>query len=450
MTSVPISRRSALVAAISSPMWLAACGGGGGGDSGGSGGDTIIRAINLTTDLPSADLYVGDVKQFSALATDAITNNITLVANTYSVNVKAAGDSTALFTGSYSLSKDQKYTTVIWGRKSSLRVSTIGESEDSANVTAGNSRIRVFNATVDLGAVDVYITPLPVNPNDPPTPSRSALASGTLAGYVDFGIGAYSVLVTGAGDPFDVRLSIPAITVTDKQYYTLVLTQAGIGGVLLNGTLIAQQAASTAFKNNKARVRLAASVAGGALVSVTLNGAATPTFANYRSPTARGSGDYVLVDAGDIAVTATANGTAFGAGTNTFAVGQDYTLLAWGAANAPQLALLTDDNRPPANTAFAKIRLVNGLANSGLATILLNASQTPSQTKDVEPGHASAYANLTASGIAMIQALSNQQSDPLFTLSTTNNISLLVPQGVYTLFLVDGGSAPAGRLTKDR
>lgn len=449
MTSVPISRRSALLATISSPMWLAACGGGGSGDSG-SGGDTIIRAINLTTDLPSADLYVGDVRQFSALATDALTNNITLVANTYSVNVKAAGDSTALFTGSYTLSKDQKYTTVIWGRRSSLRVSTIGESEDSANVTAGNGRIRVFNATIDGGAVDVYITPLPVDPNDPPTPTRSGLTSGTLAGYTEFAIGNYAVLVTGQGDPFDVRLNIPSITLTDKQYYTLVLTQAGVGGVLLNGTLIAQQAASTPYRNNKARVRLAASVAGGALVSVTLNGAATPTFANYRSPTARGSGDYVLVDAGDVAVTATANGTAFGAGTRTFAVGQDYTLLAWGEAGAPQLELLNDDNRPPANAAFAKIRLINGLANSGLATILLNASQTPSQTKDVEPGHASSYANLTASGIAMIQALSNQQSDPLFTLSTTNNISLLVAQGVYTLFLLDGGSAPAGRLTKDR
>jgi hypothetical protein len=447
MTSVPISRRSALLATISSPMWLAACGGGGGGD-GDSGGDTIIRAINLTTDLPSADLYIGDAKQFSALAPDALTNNITLVANTYSVNVRAAGDSTALFTGSYSLAKDQKYTAIIWGRRSSLRVSTIGESEDSANVPSNNGRLRIFNATVDGGSVDVYVTPLPVNPNDPPTPTRGALTSGTLAGFTDFTVGSYSVLVTAAGDPFDVRLNIPAITLTDKQVYTLVLTQAGVGGVLMNGTLIAQQAASTSFKSNKARVRLAASVAGGALVSVSLGG--TPTFTAYRSPTARGSGDYVLVDAGDIAITATANGTAFGAGTRTFVVGQDYTLLAWGPANAPQLELLADDNRPPANNAFAKIRLVNGLANSGLATILLNASQTPSQTKDVEPGDASAYANLTASGVAMIQALSNQQSDPLFTLSTTNNISLLVAQGVYTLFLLDGGSTPAGRLTKDR
>ena len=445
MTSVPISRRSALLATISSPMWLAACGGGGGDDDG---GDTIIRAVNLTTDLPSADLYVGDVKQFGGLVTDVLTDNRSLAANTYSVNVKSVGDTTSLFTGSYSLAKDQRYTAVIWGRKSSLRVATIGESEDGANVSAGASRIRVFNATIDGGAVDVYITPLAVNPNDPPTPTRAALASGSLAGFTELGIGTYAVLVTGQGDPFDVRLSIPAITLAEKQYYTLIFTQAGIGGVLLNGTLIGQQAASVSAKNNKARVRLAASVAGGALVSVSLNG--TPTFTNYRSPTARGSGDYVLVDAGDIAVTATANGTAFGAATRTFAIGQDYTLLAWGAAGAPALEQLSDDNRPPTNSAFAKIRLVNGLANSGLATILLNSSQTPSQTKDVEPGHASAYANLTASGIATLQALSNQQSDPLFTLSTTNNISLLVAQGVYTLFLVDGGSAPAGRLTKDR
>jgi Domain of unknown function (DUF4397) len=449
MTSVPISRRSALLATATSPFWLSACGGGG-SDSGdgGSGGDTFVRAINLTTDLPSADLYIGDVKQFSALNTDVMANNIMLVANTYSVNVKSAGDTTALFTGSYSLSRDQKATAVIWGRKSSLRVSTLGEAFDTANLTAPNCQIRIFNATVDGGAVDVYITVLPVDPRDPPTVTRGGLVSGALAGFTDFAAGTYSVLVTGQGDPYDVRLSIPAITVTEKQFYTLVLTQAGVGGVLLNGTLIAQQAASVSAKSNKARVRLVASVAGGALVTASLGG--TTAFSDFRSPTARGSGGYVLVDAGDTAVSATANGTAFGVGTKTFAVGQDYTLLAWGPANDPRLDLLADDNRPPSTAAFAKIRLVNGLSGSGLASILLNSSVTPNQTSDVAGGEASAYANLTASGISTLQATSNQQSDPLFTLSSTNNISLLVAQGVYTLFLLDGATDPTGRLTKDR
>lgn len=449
MTSVPISRRSALLATATSPFWLSACGGGDGGNGDGvTGGDTYVRAINLTTDLPSADLYIGDVKQFSALVTDALSENIKLVGNTYTVNVKSAGDTAALFTGSYTLAKDQKSTAVIWGRKSSLRVSTLGENFDAANLTEPNCQIRVFNATVDGGAVDVYITVLPVDPRDPPTAVRSGLVSGSLAGFTDFAAGTYSVLVTGQGDPYDVRLSIPAITVTSKQFYTLVLTQAGVGGVLLNGTLIAQQGTKVTAKSNQARVRLAASVAGGALISASVAG--TTEFTDFRSPTARGSGGYVLVDAGAVAVSATANGTVFGAGTKTLEVGQDYTLLAWGPANAPQLELLSDDNRPPTTASFAKIRLVNGLAGSGLASLLINNSQTPNQTSDIEGGATSAYANLTASGISTLQATSNQQSDPLFTLSSTNNLSLLVTQGVYTLFLLDGASGPTGRLTKDR
>ena len=155
MTSASFSRRLALLATIACSLALSACGGKGGGSS----GQTNVRALNLTSDLPTLDLFAGDTKLFSSVATDALTASNALDANTYTLNVKNSVDSTTLLTGSYSLSKDAHYTAVVWGRQTALRLSTLPEDEDPVGITdANNTRVRMFNATTDTGTLDVYIT----------------------------------------------------------------------------------------------------------------------------------------------------------------------------------------------------------------------------------------------------------------------------------------------------
>ncbi len=444
MTSAIFSRRLALLATLASSLWLAACGGGGGGDGGGS---SNLRAINLTTDLPSADIFTSDTRRFSALTTDTLASNVSLEAATYTINVKAANDAAALYTGAFSLSKDQNYTAVVWGRQASLRVSTIGETEDAAGIAEGNTRIRMFNATLDSGTVDVYVTTSDVDLNDVP-PTQPTLTAGTLAGFRELTAKSYRIRVTGPGDPNDVRLDMPVAALANKKFYTLVLTQAGNGGVLLNGTLIEQQGARVSAKNNKARVRLAASVAGGGLVSATIGG--TAVFTNYRSPRVLGSGGYAQVDGGDVNVTINVNGSNIFNNTQTLAKGGDYTLLAYGAAASPQFKLVADDNRLPSTTTRAKLRLINGLDGTDLTSLLLD-SQSFAQTSDIASGVASAYASVTATGTARLDVTSALVSDPLFTQTVASTAqSLLTAQGVYTVFILDGSATPAGRLTKDR
>jgi hypothetical protein len=452
MISALFSRRLAFAAVLAASMCLAGCG----GKSGSGGGSSTVRTINLTSDLTRADVLVGGNLQFPSVAADTLSGTVTVDANTYAIDVKnvAADGGAALFTGSYSLSKDQYYTAVVWGRVASLRVSTLGESEDSTGISSGNTRIRSFNATIDSGTVDVYITLAGVNLNDV-APTQSTLTTGTLAGFREITAGTYRIRVTGSGDPSDVRLDIPAVTLTEKQFFTLVLTQSGSGGVLLNGTVIAQQADKSTFNNTKARVRLAASVAGGGVVSASIGG--NSVFSNYRSPRVLGTGGYALVDSGTVNVNV---GVAFDgvAGTatisnqsRTLVAGSDYTLLAWGTGAAPQLTLLTDDNRLPATTTRAKLRLVNGLSTSDLVSVLLD-SQTFSQTSDIPGGIGSTYASVTAAGTSNLQVTSAQKSDPLYsqTVATSSTTSLLQPSGVYTMFILDGGTLPAGRLTRDR
>jgi hypothetical protein len=40
--------------------------------------------------------------------------------------------------------------------------------------------------------------------------------------------------------------------------------------------------------------------------------------------------------------------------------------------------------------------------------------------------------------------------DPLFTLTAATSSNLLQAQGVYTVFMLGGQTAPAGRLSRDR
>lgn len=440
MTSAFFSRRLALLAALASTALLAACGGGGGDGP----GNTNLRAINLTTDLPSIDVFTGDTRRFSALAPDAVAASISLEANTYSVVLKKANDAQALLTRSFSLAKDQNYTAVVWGRETAPNISALPEDEviDNNVVTENTARVRFFNATTDTGSLDVYITAAGTELGSA-QPVQTALTSGSLSGFRDVSSGTQRLRVTGAGDPNDVRLDIPNFTVTGRKFFSLVLT-AGAGGVLVNGTLIEQRAAVTPLKNANARVRIVAGVAaagnvGASLGSSTLVGA-------LRSP---GVGPYTLVPSGAQNLTVRVNGSVISSATRTFAPGADYTVLAYGAENAGTVSLITDDNRLPGVNTRAKIRLVNGLTLGEPLTMQIDFL-TQTATSDIAAGTGSAYAITGAAGSNRLDITSPTAAEPLFSLTAASGANLLQAQGVYTVFMLGGQTVPAGRLSRDR
>jgi Domain of unknown function (DUF4397) len=440
MTSAFFSRRLALLAALASSALLAACGGGGGDGA----GNTNLRAINLTTDLPSLDLYTGETRRFNALATDTVATSISLEANTYSLIVKKANDPAPMLTGPYTLSKDQNYTAIIWGRESALRVSTLPEDENTDSLDTNAARVRFFNATTDTGSVDVFLTPTTATGDlGEALPTQSALTTGSLSGFRDVAAANYRLRVTGAGDPNDVRLDIPSVTIPAKKYATLVIT-AGAGGVLVNGTLIEQRASVTTLKNTKARMRVVASVGGAGNVGASLAG--TTIVGALRSP---GVGPYTLVNSGTQELVVRVNGAAYSTSTRTLEPGADYTLLTYGDLSTGTVSMLTDDNRLPNINTRAKIRLVNGLTGTDPLTMQVDYL-TQTATSDIATGTASAYAIVAAAGSARLDITSPTAVDPLFTLTAATSANLLQAQGVYTVFMLGGQTVPAGRLSRDR
>jgi hypothetical protein len=436
MTSAFFTRRLALLATIASSLVLAACGGSGGGGS----GQTTVRALNLTSDLPTVDVYTGDTKQFSAVATDVLTTSNSFDANTYTLNVKNSGDGATLLTSSYSLSKDAHYTAVVWGRQTSLRLSTLPEDEDAANITdANNTRVRMFNATTDTGSLDVYITAATADLGETAA-TQALLASGALSGFREISQGTYRLRVTGAGDPNDLRLDIASITLAAKKFNTIVLT-GGASGVLVNGTLIEQQGPAKALKNTKARIRVVASVDSGGNVASTFG--ATTLVGSLRSPSV---GPYALVDAGAGTLTMRINGTAYSTDTRTFAAGTDYTLLAYGTAASGKLLMLTDDNRLPSTTTRVKVRLVNGINGSDPLTLSVDYLALAS---DVMAGAASTYATANSNSSVQLQVTSATASEPLYQTTSTTPFNL-VGQGVYTVFMLAGNTTPTGIPRRER
>ena len=436
MTSAPLSRRLALLAALTSSLILAACGGSGGG---GGNGSTNVRALNLTSDLPSVDIFTGDTKRFSAANTDALTTSTSFEANTYTMNVKAAGDGATLLTGSYSLAKDANYTAIVWGRQTALRLTTLPEDENTADIASGNTRVRMFNATTDTGSLDIFLTAATADLGETAA-TQGALAAGSLSGFREISQGTYRLRVTGAGDPNDLRLDIPSITLGDKKFATLVLT-AGSGGVLVNGTLVEQKGAATTLKNTKARVRMVASVDNAGNVSATLGGATL--VGSLRSPSV---GPYALVNAGSSDLTVRVNGSVVASGARTFAAGADYTVMTYGAPAAGKLVVITDDNRLPSSNTRVKVRLINGINGADPLTLSVDFLALAS---DVAPGAVSGYATANSNSSVQLQVTSATASEPLYQTTTTTPFNL-VGQGVYTVFMLSGNTAPTGIPRRER
>jgi hypothetical protein len=123
--------------------------------------------------------------------------------------------------------------------------------------------------------------------------------------------------------------------------------------------------------------------------------------------------------------------------------GAVYTLVALGTTASPTLAWPGDDNRLPSTSTRTKVRLVHGDATLDALTLSIDYGLTAS---DVAVGTASSYSNLTSNDSARVDVTTASLSTAVYSATEVN----LQVQGVYTLFVLGGNSAPTGVLRKDR
>lgn len=419
--------------AVTAAALLAACGGGGGDSSGAA----ALRVVNATLTHPSLDLLQNSATAISATATDTASAYASVGTGTLTLQLDDSGTSTALAATSAALSKDAHYALLAY--ESGGAVKTVLLSEDLTAPASGTAQIRLFDAAVDAGALDVYIT-------DPstdlatvssPTVTVAAPAAAQAVGLYSYAPGTYRVRVTLSGNKSQLLLDMPAVVLGSQQIVTVAMTPAA-GGILLDGSMLVQQGSYAAVRNTNARVRLAAAVSGGASVSAGAGSAAIDSVS-----AAPAVGTYAVVPASG-ALNVSVGGASVAAPAAALQAGRDYTLLVHGASGSATAALLEDDNRLPASTGSVKMRLVNGLTGSA-AGLTLVADFNPVAT-GVLPGAASAYGTVAADTAMEVDVTSSTSSTPVFSRTALS----IAGSSVYTVFVLGDSGSPQGILRRDR
>ena len=360
------------------PLMLAGCGGKGSGSA-------PTRLVNASVGYPGAMGFMDESTQ--------ITTGVTYGNSSSYFNIEAGSVHLTLTTtigGSETsataaqlrtVNRDQRYSLVAYGVLDELRLALVAESNTTPD--AGTANVNVLNTSVDIGAVDVYLsttTSLAVSTQIASSVTASLGAPAQSPFATDIQPGNYYVTVVGAGSIAegisDVRFQTPvAIALTALQVLTIILTP-GVSGVLANAILLTQgtQGTAVSYMNTTARMRAVTAVPGLAttVVGTTSTGVAvtvlpsnaTQKLSNYfvvstgalptGTVTVNGSNVPVLMDDPTSTTTPPAQIAA------TLSAGGDYTILVYlDGSNNPTAKLIEDDNTAPTTAQGVKFRLIN-------------------------------------------------------------------------------------------
>jgi hypothetical protein len=155
---------------------------------------------------------------------------------------------------------------------------------------------------------------------------------------------------------------------------------------------------------------------------------------------------YTLVAAGTQTLNLTFSGAALPASSQVLTAGDDYTVLVLNGTgvSGTTTTLITDDNRLPSTSSYAKIKLVNAMSALG-DPVSLNVNYTPVASA-IALGSASPSTEVTAGTNSEIDTVDANTSTTLF----TNTTATLNGSGVYDLFMFGSSAAPVGALRINR
>lgn len=418
---------------------MSGCSAGGGGDS-----DGRLRLLNVSLGYDSLDAYVTEAdnddadedRKAEGVTYGTISSYASLDPGEYDVEFRRTGVSSTLLTRSDdSWSDDQHWTYVAYGTAGHFGVLRLSENYGDAD--SGEARLLALNAA-DAGALDVYVTEDSVDLDDA-TPQFSNLGHGSASSSpATIDSGTYRIRITGTGDVDDVRLDISGVEFGSKDSVALILTETE-GGFLVGMTVLPEEGSPTFYANPEARIRAAVAVDGGRRATVAVG--STTLVSSAVSGTI--SNRYTHVASGTPTISVTVDGAAVSVPSSTLAAGGDYTVLVWNDTAGVYTTLLSDDNHLPDDSGGAKLRIINGLSELGVA-VSLSADYSPI-AEDIAVGTASDYAELDGGSEYQLDVTNTDTSDNLFTRSGVT----LQDDSVYTLF-ISGGTTVAGTLRSDR
>jgi len=397
--------------------------------------DGYVRIINTTSEYTSLNLYTQDSDGnddilVSGTAAGTASSYEGLKKGSYTFDVKSSTSTGSPTPVTGTVTKDDHFAVITWLTGTTTKTQFI--SEDETHPSSGNAKLRVLNAaTSEAASVDVYVTKAACSALATTDSPFASAVTGLQASFTQVTAATWNVCVFDAGDTSTLLLDIEGLVLKDQEIATLVLTHT-TGGVLLNGAVLDQQGAYTAYASAIARVRVVADAAAGVSVSVNVGG--TDIATGQPSPSV---GSYVTVPVGSLAPTILYGSTSTSGYTLPSAVaGNDYTLLVAGSAGSPAVSLITDNNMPSTSTTnTVKVRMINGLNGSnGTVAVTVDGKSVGSASFGAA---SSSYTNIApTSGTSDISAIT----------TGTNPADLIdksfLAGSVYTIFVYGDSTAP--------
>jgi hypothetical protein len=358
------------------PLMLAGCGGKGSGSA-------PTRLVNASVGYQTAMGFMDESTQITTGVTYGNSSpyfNIEAGSVHLTLTTTVGGAETSATAAQLrTVNRDQRYSLVAYGILDELRLALVAESNTTPD--AGTASVNVLNTSVDIGAVDVYLSSgkdLSVSTQIASSVQASLGSPAQSPFATDIQPGSYYVTVVGAGSVAqgisDVRFQTPvAITLTALQVLTIILTP-GVSGVLANAILLTQgtQGTAVSYVNTTARVRAVTAVPGQAtsVVGATAAGAvvtvlptnSTQKLSNYfvvstgAAPTVTVGGTAIPVTMDDPTSTATPPAQI----TAALSAGGDYTILVYlNGSSGVTAKLIEDNNTAPTTAQGVKFRLIN-------------------------------------------------------------------------------------------
>jgi hypothetical protein len=425
MREMTLRWTTALAAGLTVLTLLTSCGGGSDRTK------ARLRLVNASSGYAQLELRVDDQLKQSPVRYGETADFVDVDPGKASSTLTSVGSPTALLSFTPSVSAKNYFTVLAYGSAGSLKQLLL--DENSGEPANNNALLRVVNAAPDAGALDVYVTGSS-DTLQAAVPVQANAAVDAIGGTLSIANGTWRLRVTAAGSKTDLRLDLPAVALANRQVATLVLTP-GSGGVLIQALLLTQQGSVAALSATQARVRVATGLSN---VNVQLAGTTLLSGLGTAAVTA-----YSVQPSGNTSLSVSVGGVGVAVPAMSLSAGADYTLLVHGAATAPLVQWIVDDNTLPSDRTQAKARLLNGVAGlSGALSMTIDSSPV---AVGVAAGSASAYALEVPGTTARVVVAADGGVTVFSAIDQT-----FAAASNYTVFVLGDAAAPAGVLRKDR
>jgi Domain of unknown function (DUF4397) len=182
--------------------------------------------MNAVPDESSLDVLADSTSVSSNLAYGTSTGYQSIKSGSHQVAIEASGSSTALLQQSITFASGSDTTVISYNFSQS--VANMVLADDNSAPASGDFKVRIVNASPNLGPADIYIVTPGADLNTV-SPTLSNLAFGSVAAYQSLTGGSYEIVLTSVGQK-QKAIDTGSLTLSSGQVRTLVGINNQSGG----------------------------------------------------------------------------------------------------------------------------------------------------------------------------------------------------------------------------